>query len=226
MTKEQVQKILEELLLCKQIDTGEIVDSIWLAEEYEDNSGTFYVWLKDISGLYEFYTNFDLSREELENDVYHSFFKYVDHISKVKDAKNTLEYLLRIGQHVSGEVDESENYVERLIEKFGELPTFLLLREIFIDTQNGNVVVGVLHILSHKSEWENPRAYERAVYMANLGLSNRNIDIAEYAIKCFENWDDESNIRYLEEATVPPFLDDYRKSVIQDLRDKCKQKKI
>ncbi|WP_373777443.1 hypothetical protein [Glaesserella sp.] len=54
-------------------------------------------------------------------------------------------------------------------------------------------------------------------------LSNKDMEVKDFAIRVFESWGDSKSLKILENTAEisPKWLEDYKQSVIEDLKEKC-----
>ena len=103
------------------------------------------------------------------------------------------------------EYNAFEKMGEKLIDKYYKL------------NANSDIkVIAILHALSHidykKIDLIGPS-------IAGRCLSNKNIEIIEFALKCFENWSAKDELQYLESLKLrEEWLDDYLQKIIQYIK--------
>ena len=78
-----------------------------------------------------------------------------------------------------------------------------------------NILLGVLHLLSHM-KYE--RAYPLGPVLAGLGTTHSNNEVAEYSLKCFENWENAQTVPKLKAMKFhSKWLQDYADEIIAEL---------
>ena len=78
-----------------------------------------------------------------------------------------------------------------------------------------NRIVSILHLLSHI---EYKTVHPMGPSLALNGLNHKNDEVNEYAIKCFENWENPESIENLKAVSFSKkWLRDYANQVIKDL---------
>ena len=78
-----------------------------------------------------------------------------------------------------------------------------------------NVLINFLKILAKLESDKIPNSH---LFVASL-LSNKDIEIKDFAIRVFESWGDLESLKILEHTAriSPEWLEDYKQSVIEDL---------
>ncbi len=134
------------------------------------------------------------------------------------DATRHFIELSEIDAYDPGDQSNSEKYVNGLFKAEGSEKVFLWLNNIFTANyfKNKHLVLGILQILSHAAEAKNNASAQTISSSALLGPDT---EIIEYAIRCFENWEDQRFIPVLEKVNCEePWLREYRDGVIEDLK--------
>ena len=154
---------------------------------------------------------FSSSREEIENN----WFKAADSII----LEDTVEFLQESNLEVFFK-QTLDNYIdaellgEHLIEKYYK--------------RNANIerkVIAILHALSHL-DYEKIETIGPSI--AGRCLSNKNIEIVEFALKAFENWASKEDLPFLESLSLKEmWLNNYVDEIINYIRgienDSCKE---
>lgn len=139
-------------------------------------------------------------------------------LSNMKHLENMLSYEIS----ECGIANPSEDYFSATYkENFDE--GLSVLNKLFVkhygkqEKENINLMIGILHILSHFE-------FELVSSMNNLmvpkALKHENEEICEYAIKCYENWEnfDFFSLQLLKQVkhrpNVSKWLCEYSKSVL------------
>ncbi|KNZ41684.1 hypothetical protein [Acetobacterium bakii] len=118
----------------------------------------------------------------------------------------------------SGITPRSEKFVRsKVIPKIGILKTMLWLADVFTTyIGNSNTSIGILHIISH-FEYNEIKPIGQTIAMA--GFSNKNIEVKDFAIKAFENWNSKESICILQNSeTSAKWLNEYLEEVIENLK--------
>jgi len=95
------------------------------------------------------------------------------------------------------------------------------ISKIFVDSYSSdgrkiNNLIGILHLLSHATYLE---VYPFGQMLAIMAISHKNNEVAEFGIKCFENWENADGIEKLEAIKFSThLLQLYANEVINDLR--------
>lgn len=122
----------------------------------------------------------------------------------------------------TGIVNESEKIFmeEYYSDNIGALNTLI---KVFMDNfgktgRQLNNLVGALHIISHISYQE---VYPLGQAIAINAIGHSNNEIAEYGIKCFENWDNKDGIEKLSAIKFSSsWLQEYANDVIDELKNR------
>lgn len=117
----------------------------------------------------------------------------------------------------SGVAGNSEIYFSKLMEKDR---TFALgmINDAFLRYINDEyIIVNILHTISH---FDYEDVYPEAQTMALIAISNKNVCVQEFAIKCYENWQSKEAIHILESTQYTrDWLSEYANDVIDDLKE-------
>ncbi len=86
-----------------------------------------------------------------------------------------------------------------------------------LDGRKTNILIGILHLLSHVD-------YDKIVplgaLLASVGTTHVNNEVAEYALKCYENWGKVELIPKLEAMQFhSKWLQEYADEIIQGLKE-------
>lgn len=125
--------------------------------------------------------------------------------------------LLDTEVHEVGIANPSEHAFHSLFVK-NKQATMNSLLKTFMDhyslTKHTNVIVGILHILSHYNYDE---VYPIGQSIAMNSLLFNDDEVVEYAIKCFENWNSKDGIEKLKAMRFNTnWLQDYVNQVIEE----------
>jgi len=120
----------------------------------------------------------------------------------------------------SGVSNPSEEYFSDLLRK-DRLGALNCINEIFWthfhahDKKMVNVLIGILHMISHL-EYED--VLPTGQTLAALALNHKNIEVCEYAVKCFENWAHKDCVDKLRAMSISSrWLEKYVNDVIAEL---------
>lgn len=121
----------------------------------------------------------------------------------------------------SGVRNPSEEYFRVLLQKdkFNALNTIskIFYRCYSVDKKKISVLVGILHLLSHL---EYDQIFPIGQYIALVAIEHKNKEIAEYGIKCYENWGNPDGIEKLQAISFSTsWLQSYANQVIADLSE-------
>ena len=93
----------------------------------------------------------------------------------------------------------------------------IFLSNYSTNTKKVGIAVGILHMLSHLYY---EQVYPTGQFLALSAISHRDIELAEYGIKCFENWGNIDGIEKLKAVHFPTgWLQEYANQVICDLSE-------
>ena len=116
----------------------------------------------------------------------------------------------------------ASDYFDKMYEQDPE-KAFNVLLNLYArssDSRTKNIRIGILHILSHKP-YDN-LIDQIGVVIARQGLEDVDVEVIDYAIKCFDNWQNKDCIQYLQNVDYPTsWLKDYAYQVIKDLSEGC-----
>ncbi len=135
------------------------------------------------------------------------------------EAMTVLSSMLESEDFETGISNLSEKYFRKLLDKntiasMNSLST-LFMNNYSVDGRKTNILIGILHILSHL---EYLRVYPHGQMMAMCALNHKNKYVAEYGIKCFENWGHPDGIEKLNAVQfAAAWLQEYAQDVIDEL---------
>jgi hypothetical protein len=134
-----------------------------------------------------------------------------------------IEQYIRLKAMLQEEITESgiANPSEKIIESLyseDKRKANMLLNELFLKNfHTPHIIVGVLHIISH---FDYDLVSPEGPTMAIAALSHKDIEVREYGVKCFENWQHKDGIRILERIKADErWLQNYINLVIRDLKN-------
>jgi hypothetical protein len=137
----------------------------------------------------------------------------------IVDAKQYTMLKIMLQEEIpeSGISNPSEKIVECLYSE-NRQKTNILLNELFIKNfHNLPVIIGVLHIISH---FEYGLVSPEGQTMAIAALTHQDVEVREYGVKCFENWQHQDGIRILEHIKAnEQWFQNYINLVIHDLKN-------
>ena len=137
------------------------------------------------------------------------------------EAMTVLSSMLESEDFETGISNPSERYFCKLLDKntiasMNSLST-LFMNNYSVDGRKTNILIGILHILSHL---EYTRVYPHGQMMAMCALNHKNKYVAEYGIKCFENWAHPDGIEKLNAVQfAATWLQEYAQDVIDELKN-------
>jgi hypothetical protein len=116
-----------------------------------------------------------------------------------------------------GDSSSAELLVKKLFKSEPKEKVFNWLNDLFVENNtNPHIAIGILQILSHLEFAKNNNS---AQVIATSALLNENIEVEEYGIRCFENWEDKRFIPTLKRVNYDNvWLKEYLAGVIEDLQ--------
>ena len=191
------------------------------AENNNDNRTNTEIKHDSISvfGLENYDINVSESQKHTMSNV--SETNYYTKVAVKHDLYSILSAFFENEVFETGIINASEKYFLNELQKdiVSALNTLHLL---FWDNfcSNGrkiNNLIGILHTISHIDYLS---IYPLGVAMAVSALNHKNQEVAEFGIKCFENWNHPDGIQKLNNVNyASEWLRDYANSVIEDLQD-------
>jgi hypothetical protein len=117
----------------------------------------------------------------------------------------------------SGITNPSEEIVESLYFEDKQKANILLNKLFLENFHDLHIIIGVLHIISH---FDYDFVSPEGPTMAIAALNHKNVEVREYGVKCFENWQHKDGIRILEQIKANErWLQNYINLVIRDLKN-------
>jgi hypothetical protein len=115
----------------------------------------------------------------------------------------------------SGFSTESEKFVKSLIEQ-NQQATMTWLNGIFNrNIDSPKIIVGILHIISH---FDYKKVYPNGQTIAMAAAFHKNVEVKDYAVKAFENWDNVDSLPILKNMDCQEqWLQEYIDELINDL---------
>jgi hypothetical protein len=94
----------------------------------------------------------------------------------------------------------------------------ILLNELFLENfHDPHIIIGVLHIISH---FDYDLVSPEGPTMAVAALDHKDVEVREYGVKCFENWQHKDGIGILDNIKADEqWLQNYINLVICDLKN-------
>ena len=141
------------------------------------------------------------------------------HIPLEVETMAILSSMLEDEEFDTGVSNASEKYFEKVIHE-NKVSAMNGISALFMDNfsvqgRKVNVLIGILHILSH---CEYTLVYPLGQMIAICALSHANSEVEEFGIKCFEDWGHKDGIEKLRAIKFnSDWLQDYAKEVISEL---------
>lgn len=141
------------------------------------------------------------------------------HVPLELETMTILSSMLEEEEFDTGVSNASEKYFEKLLHE-NRVSAMNGISALFMDNfsvqgRKVNVLIGILHILSH---CEYVHVYPLGQMIAICALSHVNSEVEEFGIKCFENWGHKDGIEKLSAIKFnSEWLQDYAKEVISEL---------
>jgi hypothetical protein len=137
----------------------------------------------------------------------------------VVDVKHYIRLKTMLQEEIteSGITNPSEEIVKSLYSEDNRKAN-ILLNELFIKNfHEPHIIVGVLHIISH---FDYDLVSPEGPVMAIASLTHKDVEVREYGVKCFENWQHKDGIKILEHIKADErWLQNYINLVIRDLKN-------
>ncbi len=109
----------------------------------------------------------------------------------------------------------ADEFVQKALHNYGPLAREWINRLYNANFGEPRVMCAILRIIAH---FEYDEMYPQGMTMAAAALLHADSSVRECAIRCFENWEDPSNLEILRNICVSDgWLRDYLDSVISDL---------
>lgn len=123
--------------------------------------------------------------------------------------------LLRTEDVEAGMSSQSELFVKDILEE-NRILALQMINQVYNDNVgNPHIQIGILHLSSHvdySAGWPNLQT------IALAALNDRNDDVKDYAVQCFENWNHKDGLRILKTIhSDTQWLQSYIDSVIASL---------
>ncbi|MEG2001073.1 MAG: hypothetical protein RR053_06765 [Evtepia sp.] len=132
---------------------------------------------------------------------------------------HTLTSMFESEDFENGIVNLSENYFAKILQE-DSLSAMNGLATIFWNnfSNDGRKIknlIGILHTVSH---FQYSVVYPIGQVLALSALNHKNNEVCEFAIKCFENWEDSDAIEQLKATHFSAkWLQDYAEQVVKEL---------
>ena len=129
----------------------------------------------------------------------------------------TLVRILRHEDYESGFRSEADFFISNSLS-IGRTIIRDYLNQIFID--NFNDATLICHLLRSMSHIPYLDLYPAGITMATAALNHSNFEVKENGIRCFENWEEPSVIKILENISLgEDWIERYKRKVIDDLKE-------
>ena len=140
-----------------------------------------------------------------------------------KDKEHILTFMLQSDEYESGLTYASEEYfVDWLKENKDE--AMQSVASIFYkhyqanQAKEANIVIGILHMLSHLPY---KSVFPIGQILAKSALSHENLGICDFALKCFDNWENKDSLATLKAVKFhAEWLQEYANSIISHLESR------
>ena len=115
------------------------------------------------------------------------------------DEELLLTTMLQSECHESGIANGSERYFKEMLDH-DKLTALNCIFRIFWKHVNSNesaqlnVAIGILHILSH---FDYDHVFPTAQVIACTALDHKNVEVCDFALKCFDNWSNKDCVDHL-----------------------------
>ena len=135
------------------------------------------------------------------------------------EAMTILSSMFESEEFETGISNPSERYFCQLMDSnamaaLNSLLT-LFMDNYSVDGRKANILIGILHILSHL---DYQKIYPHGQVAAISAIGHKNKSVAEYGIKCFENWGHPDGIEKLSSVHfTTSWLQEYAQDVIDEL---------
>jgi hypothetical protein len=157
---------------------------------------------------------FEAQRNYLPNQRY-SNQNFID--QEKNDFIRKLTYFIQQQHFEYGKISIADRIVTEALNQ-DVLRTKNFLNEFFVFNFNKpSLLIGLLQIIaSQPNEIINPEGY----VMATAALSNKNIEVKECAVRCFENWVTKQSLTILGDIeTSPKWLQEYIDNVKENIKE-------
>jgi len=147
-----------------------------------------------------------------------SILKPIDDNSIWIQKKSTqLLSLLRTEDVESGIANPSEVFVKQALNENKAL-ALQMINKVYVDNVgNAHIKIGILHLCSHI---DYSTGYPTLQTIALAALNDRNDDVKDYAVQCYENWNHKDGLRILKTIhTDTCWLQNYIDGVIASLSE-------
>lgn len=132
-----------------------------------------------------------------------------------------LKHILCTENFESGIESEAEKFVRSML-KIDKTLAQSVVSKLFYSSfgeetnKDTDIVIGILNLISHLEI--NRRDYAVIKVIPLAAVASKNDDVKDYAIQCFENWNDPEDLPILRNIdSQTPWLNDYINKVIESL---------
>lgn len=170
--------------------------------------------------------NLDIFEKVSTNKEIKEFASSSFKISKEQERKEYVEYQINKLRNLivyenieSGMENDSEKYFRQLMDENSllaqEIISKLFYKTFGSDNNSKEILIGILNLISHL---EIDSKYATIKIIAVAAIAHKDDDVKDYAVQCFENWEDYNDIGALCNInTQANWLKKYVKKVIENL---------
>jgi hypothetical protein len=137
----------------------------------------------------------------------------------IQQKSSQLLSLLRVDDVESGIASQSETFVKKALAE-NRILALQMVNQVYNDNVgNPHIQIGILHLCSHiEYSFGSPTLQTIAL----AALNDKNDDVKDYAVQCFENWNHRDGLRILKTIhSDTRWLQSYIDSVIESLSEIC-----
>ena len=118
-----------------------------------------------------------------------------------------------------GSISTSQTVFQTVIDEYGIPISARFILDFFRRwISNSKITISILYILANLMHEE---AVDIGWTVAAASLANRNHEVVDFALQCFDSWDDPGQLGFLQACnTGVPYLEDYKASIIRRLMSK------
>ncbi len=128
---------------------------------------------------------------------------------------NNFLNLLSVVDFEYGFTTAADDFVKDALSRYGTFAREWINILFMENFDNQKTTSSILRVLAHLDYDE---IYPQGVTMATAAINNRDIEVQECAIRCFESWENVGSVRVLRQANIQEsWLEEYRQAVISDL---------
>jgi len=136
----------------------------------------------------------------------------------IQEKSSALHSLLITEEVESGIASQSEIFARKAIED-NRMLALQMINQVYIENVgNAHVQIGILHLSSHL---DYSVGFPTLQTIALAALNDKNDDVKDYAVRCYENWNHIDGMRVLKTIhTDTKWLQDYIDDVIDSLSER------